>query len=165
MLRTDMNRVDNFIKHSKRAMGVGCLPRGGALLMDSAGFVGLGYSFADGAIVGSVNGFPVVRLASLAANHIDFIEPTGGTTVHSTLLIAAAGAFTAVDQTYTEAGACGVCAAGGGELLHIDGSTVGGNSGTFLSTSATANTLVLAALPGESTAIVDEAAVATSVFI
>ncbi len=165
MLRADMNRVVDFIKHTKRAMGVGCLPRAGVIAMDSAGLVGSGYAFGDGDIVSSFMGFVVGRVAALADNHIDFIEQTGGTTVHSTLLIAAAGAFTAVDQTYTEAGACGVFAAGGGELIHIDGSTVNGNNGTFLSTSATANTLVLSALPGESSAIVDEAAVATSVFI
>ena len=164
MLRTDMNRVVDFIKHKKRTGGIGCMPRG-FIDMDSAGFTASGYAFADNAHVGTALGFRVQRSAALANNHIDWLDELGTTTYATTLLIAAAGAFTAVDQTYTEAGACGVFSAGGGELIRIDGSTVNGNNGTFLSTSATANTLVLAAIPGESTPIVDEAAVATSVFI
>ncbi|MCJ7443273.1 MAG: hypothetical protein MUO26_01860 [Methanotrichaceae archaeon] len=168
MLRTDMNRIADYIKHTRRVLqltpAINELPRG-FMDMDSAGFVGSGYAFADNALVGTVMGFRVYRSAALADNHIDYLDPLGTTTYHSTILIAAAGAFTAVDQTYTEAGACGVFSAGGGELIHIDGSTVNGNNGTFLSTSATANTLVLAAIPGDSTAIVNEAAVATSVFI
>ena len=168
MLRADMNRVVDYIKHKRRVAQLtpafNCMPRG-FIDMDSAGFVGLGYSFPDNAIVGTALGFRVQRSAALAANHIDWLDELGTTTYATTLLIAAAGAFTAIDQTYTEAGACGVFATGGGELIHIDGSTVNGNNGTFLSTSATANALVLAAIPGDSTAIVDEAAVATSVFI
>jgi len=168
MLRSDMNRVAAFLKHTRRVAqllpAVNCMPRG-FIDMDSAGFAGSGYAFPDNALVGTVMGCRVYRSAALANNHIDLLDPSGTITYHSTILQAAAGAFTAVDQTYTEAGACGVFAAGGGELINISDSTVNGNNGTFLSTSATANTLVLAAIPGDSTAIVNEAAVATSVFI
>lgn len=168
MLRTDMNRIANFLKHSRRISqlipAVNCMPRG-FVDMDSAGFTGSGYAFADNDFVGTVMGCRVYRSAALANNHIDLLDPSGTLTFHSTLLIAAAGAFTSVDQTYTEAGAYGVFDPLGGELINISGSLVNGNNGTFRSTAATANTLVLAAIPGDSTAIVDEAAVATSVFI
>jgi len=133
--------------------------------MDAAGFSASGYAFADNAHVGTAMGLRIQRSAALADNHIDYLDELGTTTHYTTLLIAAAGAFTAVDWTYTEAGACGVFEAGGGELINITGSVNNGNNGTFLSTSAGANTLVLTPLPGESTDIVDEAAVATSVFI
>jgi hypothetical protein len=164
MLRSDNVRAVEFLRHAKRSLGLGQLPRG-FLDMDAAGFSASGYAFADNAHVGTAMGFRIQRSAALADNHIDYLDELGTTTYDTTHLIAAAGAFTAVDQTYTEAGACGVFEAAGGELINITGSTVNGNNGTFLSTSATANTLVLSALPGESTDIVDEAAVATSVFI
>ena len=164
MLRTDHVRAVNYVKHKKRTLGVGCLPRG-FLDMDAAGFSASGYAFADNDHVGTAMGLRIQRSAALADDHIDYLDELGTTTYASTILQAAAGAFTAVDWTYTEAGACGVFAAGGGELINITGSTANGNNGTFLSTSATANTVVLTPLPGESTDIVDEAAVATSIFI
>ena len=163
MLRSDHVRAVNFLRHAKRQLGLGQLPRG-YLDMDAAGFAGSGYAFVDNAKVGTAMGFLITRSAALADNHIDFID-WDANTHHTTLLIAAAGAFTAADWTYTEAGVCGVFEATGGELINITGSTVNGNNGTFLSDSATADTLVLLTLPGESADIVDEAAVATSVFI
>ena len=163
MLRSDNVRAVNFLKHAKRAMGLGQLPRG-FLNMDAAGFAASGYAHPDNAHVGTAMGFLIQRSAALANNHIDYLDELEGTTYHTTLLIAAAGAFTVVDWTYTEAGVCGVFAVGG-ELINITESTVKGNNGTFLSTFANANTVILTALPGESTAIQEEAAVATSVFI
>ena len=163
MLRSDNVRAVNFLRHSKRSLGLGQLPRG-YLDMDAAGFAASGYAFADNAIVGTAMGHRITRSEALADDHIDLIDEAG-TTHDTTLLLAAAGAFTAVDWTYTEAGVCGVFAAGGGELINITGSTANGNNGTFLSTSANADTVVLTPLPGESSDIVDEAAVATSVFI
>ena len=162
MLRSDHVRAIEFVKNSKRNLHE---IKRGKLDMDAAGFAGSGYAFADNAFLGTVLGLKLQRSAALANNHIDYVDELETTTYDTTLLIAAAGAFTAVDQTYTEAGACGVFAAGGAEIINITGSTLGSNNGTFLSTSATANTLVVSALPGESVAVVDEAAVATSIFI
>ena len=160
MLRSDHVRAIEFVKNSKRNLHE---IKRGKLDMDAAGIAASGY--ADNAFLGTVLGLKLQRSAALADNHIDYVDELETTTYDTTLLIAAAGAFTAVDQTYTEAGACGVFAAGGAEIINITGSTLGSNNGTFLSTSATVNTLVVSALPGESVAVVDEAAVATSIFI
>jgi len=164
MLRSDHVRAVNFLRHAKRSLGLGQLPRG-YLDMDAAGFAASGYAFPDDAHVGTAMGLRIQRSDALDNNHIDYLDELGTTTIDTTLLIAAAGAFTAVNWTYTENGECGVFAVGGGELINITGSVNNGNNGTFLSSSAGANTVVLTPLPGESTDIVDEAAVATSVFI
>lgn len=65
---------------------------------------------------------------------------SGTTNVDVPHLVSDTGAFTAVDQTYTDAGKCGVFKAGGGETIVITGS--GSNNGTFTTVSATANTVV-----------------------
>lgn len=74
---------------------------------------------------------------------------SGTTNVDLAHLISDTGAFTAADQTYTDAGKCGVFKAAGGETIVITGS--GSNNGTFTTASATANTVVFTA------GIVDEA--------
>ena len=162
MQRADHVRAIEFVLNAKRNLKE---IKRGKLDMDAANFAAAGYAFADNAFLGTVLGLKLQRSAALADNHIDYVDELETTTYDTTLLIAANGAFTAVDQTYTEAGACGVFAAGGAEIINITGSTLGSNNGTFLSTSATVNTLVVSALPGESVAVVDEAAVATSIFI
>ena len=164
MLRSDHVRAIEFMIHAKRTLGE--LKRG-KMDMDAAGFAASGYAFADNAFLGTVFGIKLQRSDALADNHIDYVDELETTTYDTTLLIcgAAAGAFTAVDATYTEAGACGVFDSGGGEIINITGATAGANNGTFLSTSGTANTLVLAALPGESVAPVDDAGLTGVVFI
>jgi len=60
-----------------------------------------------------------------------------------THLVSDTGAFTVADQTYTDAGKCGVFKAAGGETIVITGSA--SNNGTFTSASATADTVVVTA--------------------
>ena len=67
----------------------------------------------------------------------------GTTTIDLTHLISDTGAFTAANQTYTDAGKCGVFKAAGGETIVITGSAL--NNGTFTTVSATANTVVVTA--------------------
>lgn len=74
---------------------------------------------------------------------------SGTTTIDLTHLVSDSGAFTAADQTYTDAGKCGVFKAAGGETIVITGSA--SNNGVFTTASATANTVVF------TTGIVNEA--------
>jgi hypothetical protein len=66
---------------------------------------------------------------------------SGTSNVDLTHLVSDTGAFTAADQTYTDAGKCGVFKAAGGETIVITGSA--SNNGTFTTASATANTVVV----------------------
>jgi len=68
---------------------------------------------------------------------------SGNATIQLIHLESDTGAFTAADQTYTDAGKCGVFKAAGGETIIITGSAL--NNGTFTSVSADANTLVVTA--------------------
>jgi len=163
MLRDDHTRAVKFVGHAKRRIGLGQLARG-HLEMDAAGFVGSGYAHVDEDRVGTAMGFMIIMEEDLADNHIDYIDVLGATQ-HTTLLIAINGAFTTIDDTYTEAGLCTTMLDAGGELINITGSTEHENNGTFLSTGGDDNTVILAPLPGESVDIVDEAAVATAVMI
>jgi len=160
MLRSDHVRAIEFVKNSKRNLHE---IKRGKLDMDAAGFVGSGYDFVDNAFLGTVLGLKLQRSAALANNHIDYVDELESTTYDTTLLITTAGTMTAATQTYTEVGACVVFS--GDEIIHTTGFANKGNNGTFLATSQTANTLVLAALPGESDTIVDEGANTGAVII
>ena len=160
MLRSDHVRAIEFVIHKKRMLKE---IKRGKLDMDAAGFVGSGYDFVDNAFLGTVLGLKLQRSAALANNHIDYVDELESTTYDTTLLITTAGTMTAATQTYTEVGACVVFS--GDEIIHTTGFANKGNNGTFLATSQTANTLVLAALPGESDTIVDEGANTGAVII
>lgn len=60
-----------------------------------------------------------------------------------THLVSDTGAFTLANQTYTDAGKCGVFLAAGGDVIVITGSA--SNNGTFTTASATADTVVVTA--------------------
>jgi hypothetical protein len=161
MLRSDHTRAVKFLSHAKRQIGLGQMSRG-YLDMDAAGFAASGYAFADNAKVGTAMGMMITRSTALADNHIDYID-RAGTTLHTTTLIAAAGAFDAATYRYTETThGAGFTA---GDLINITGSTEAENNGTFLAGVTDANYVELTALAGESVAVVDEGAVATSIFI
>ena len=160
MLRSDHVRAIEFVKNSKRNLHE---IKRGKLDMDAAGFAASGYAFADNAFLGTVLGLKLQRSDALANNHIDYVDELETTTYDTTLLITTAGTMTAATQTYTEVAACGVFS--GDEIIHTTGFANKGNNGTFLATSKTANTLVLAALPGESDTIVDEGANTGAVII
>ena len=66
---------------------------------------------------------------------------SGTSNIDLTHLASDTGAFTAADQTYTDAGKCSVFKAAGGETIVITGSAL--NNGTFTTASATANTVVV----------------------
>jgi hypothetical protein len=70
-------------------------------------------------------------------------QHAGTVNVDLTHLVSDTGAFTSADQTYTDAGKCGVFKAAGGETIVITGSA--SNNGTFTTVSATANTVVVTA--------------------
>ena len=158
MLRSDHVRAIEYVKHSKRTLGE---IKRGKLDMDAAGFA----AFADNQFLGTVLGLKLQRSTALADNHIDYVDELETTTYDTTLLIGGAGAgeFTAADQKYTEAGACGVFSAGGGEIINV--TEADGNNGTYITSAAGANDVTFAALPGESDAITDEAALTGVVFI
>ena len=160
MQRADHVRAIEFVVHAKRNLKE---IKRGKLDMDAANFAAAGYAFADNAFLGTVLGLKLQRSAALADNHIDFVDELETTTYDTTVWIAAAGAFTATDQTFTETGAGTPATAD--HIVKITGSTLGSNNGSFLIASKTADTIVVSALPGESVDILDEAAVATSVFI
>ena len=160
MQRADHVRAIEFVVHAKRNLKE---IKRGKIDMDAANFSAAGYAFADNAFLGTVLGLKLQRSEALADDHLDYVDELESTTYATTLVNAAVGAFTAVDQTYTEAGAC--AAATALNIVKITGSTLGSNNGSFLCTSKTANTIVVSALPGESVDVVDEAAVATSVII
>lgn len=154
MLRSDHVKAIEFVINEKR--NAADIKRG-KLDMDAAGFAASGYAFADNQFLGTVLGLKLQRSAALADNHIDHVDELESTTYETTLLIGggAAGAFTNADGKYTEAGACGVFASGGGEIIRVGEATK--NNGTYLTTSAAANYVVLAALPGESDDVADDA--------
>ena len=160
MLRSDHVRAIEYVKHSKRTLGE---IKRGKLDMDAAGFAASDY--VDNQFLGTVLGLKLQRSAALADNHIDYVDELETTTYDTTLLIggAGAGAFTAADQKYTEAGACGVFSAGGGEIINV--TEADGNNGTYITSAAGVNDVTFAALPGESDAITDEAALTGVVFI
>jgi len=160
MLRSDHVRAIEFVIHKKRMLKE---IKRGKLDMDAAGFVGSGYDFVDNAFLGTVLGLKLQRSDALADNHIDYVDELESTTYATTNLIAAAGAFTGATYRYTE----NTHGAGwtAGDLINITGSTLGSNNGTFLAGVTDVNYVELTALPGESVAVVDEAAVATSIFI
>ena len=160
MLRSDHVRAIEYVVHKKRNLKE---IKRGKLDMDAAGFAASGYAFADNAFLGTVLGLKLQRSAALANNHIDFVDELETTTYATTITNAAAGAWTAIDQTYTEAGATGNAVAN--DIVKIDGSTLGSNNGSFLTSSKTANTIVVSALPGESVDVIDEAAVALATII
>lgn len=68
---------------------------------------------------------------------------SGNATIQLIHLVSDTGAFTVANQTYTDAGKCGVFKAGGGETIIITGSAL--NNGTFTTVSATANAVVVTA--------------------
>ena len=160
MQRADHVRAIEYVKHSKRTLGE---IKRGKLDMDAAGFAASGY--VDNQFLGTVLGLKLQRSAALADNHIDYVDELETTTYDTTLLIggAGAGAFTAADQKYAEAGACGVFSAGGGEIINV--TEADGNNGTYITSAAGVNDVTFAALPGESDAITDEAALTGVVFI
>ena len=162
MLRSDHVRAIEYVKHSKRTLGE---IKRGKLDMDAAGFAASGYAFADNQFLGTVLGLKLQRSAALTDNHIDYVDELETNTYDTTLLIGGAGAgeFTATDQKYTEAGACGVFSAGGGEIINV--TEADGNNGTYITSAAGADDVTFAALPGESDAITDEAALTGVVFI
>jgi hypothetical protein len=156
MLRSDHVRAIEYVIHAKRNLKE---IKRGKLDMDSANMVTY---YDDNQFLGTVLGLKLQRSAALANNHIDFVDELETTTYDTTIHIATNGAFTAIDWTYTDATECGAFATGG-EFVNITESS--SNNGTFLSTFADANTVVLLPLPGESIDIVDEAAVTGAVFI
>ena len=162
MLRSDHVRAIEYVVHKKRNLKE---IKRGKLDMDAAGFVASGYDFADDAFLGTVLGLKLQRSAALANNHIDFVDELETTTYDTTLLITTAGTMTATTKLYAEVGACTVFADAGGELVKASGFANKGNNGTFLTGVGNDDQVILNALPGESTAIVDEGANTGAVFI
>ncbi|GAH79828.1 unnamed protein product, partial [marine sediment metagenome] len=142
MLRDDMNTIVAFLKDRVRPV-VPEMKRGHVAL-DTAGLHGSGYAYADEQRVGTIMGIDIVRDDALEDGYLDYYDPASTpVAIHTTLLVSATGAFTFADQTYTDAGKCGVFAPGGGETIIISGSLL--NNGIFTTASATANTVVVTA--------------------
>jgi len=138
MLRTDMNTIVAFLKDRVRPTVAGM--KRGYITMDAAGLVTWGFAYANLQRIGTFLGIDIIRLAALGDGYLNYYD-TLLNLIHETLLVSATGAFTVADQTYTDNGKCGVFSAGGGETIIISGSLL--NNGTFLTASATANTVVV----------------------
>ena len=145
MLRADMNTIMAFLKDVKRTNSQ--LTRG-VVLGDTAGFGAL--TGPEGAVnkanlerAGCILGIPVHRLASMADGYLDYFDmgPTTPVAIRTSILVSDSGSFSV--STYTDTGKCGVFAGGGGETVHIIGDRV--NNGTFLTSSANADTMVVTA--------------------